>query len=172
MPDGSDAASQAATLAHSCQLAGKIRVPPDFGPVGGALLRVPSPEECRGVFDNAYVVDPLGELLGRSGGALDEALKRAMFVDALDVSQPTADGTIPGVTIPIHSYIFPQQKTRVFLARACAWGGPDARGQAAPPALAPYRFADLQVTRGEVTSIDDPTQPEQGNYQPWQRIYQ
>jgi hypothetical protein len=122
-------------IAKPGSLVGKVQVPPGFGPVGAVLVRVDFP------------------------GAKDEG--SAAYLESITFSE----GTLPiPRTVPVHSYLFAEQGTRVFFSSDAFIT------QKTPAALLPYRQGDLEVTQGLRVSLDDNSVPKIP-YQPWHRVY-
>jgi Lipoxygenase len=139
-PDGTSATDGGSLITNPCQLKGNLRIPADFGKVGALLVRLVWPN-------------------GGSGATPDKSI----YLESL-LLQDTS--TKEESVIPIHSYLFDEQFTRVFFS---------AQGyitQNTPAALAPYRAADLEVTQGLRSAIsEDGSAPPVEPYTSKDRIY-
>lgn len=129
-------------ISKPCELTGSLQIPSGFGTVGALLVRLVWPQ-------------------GRRGATSDNSI----YLESLLLQDTTAEEK-EKVIIPIHSYLFDEQGTRVFFS---------ARGyitQNTPAALVPYRAADLEVTQGLRTSIsEDGSTPPVTPYTPKDRVY-
>lgn len=138
-----DAAQGGSLISKACQLQGTLDIPTDFGPVGALLVRLTWP--TRNKTDDA-----------------------SAYVESLVLQNPAGNGNEASSTvIPIHSYIFEQQGTRVFFSAQSY------TTQTTPQALLPYRAADLEVTQGLRTSLgQDGAEAPRPPFQAWHRVYQ
>lgn len=134
----------------------------DIDPTAASSLLISKPYRLQGNISIPPDFGPIGAVLLRvtwPGG--NKHPDDAVYIESLDF-----EGLSQGF-IPIHSYIYDQQGTRVFFSS-------EARlPKDCPPAIMPYRTSDLEVTQGKRTSIaQDGTDTPQAPFQPWHRVYQ
>jgi hypothetical protein len=133
------------SITNACKLQGALQVPKhDFGPIGAVLARV-------------------------SWNGSNKPKDLSLYIECLALhenDQSNGDSHPQELIIPIHSYVFEQQGTRLFTAETCI-------SQNTPEGLKPYRSADLEVTKGLRTSIalNGKSVPEPP-FQIWDRVYQ
>ena len=137
-----DAAAGGSLISKSCQLQGSVDIPSEFGPIGALLVRLTW--ESRKKTPDASV-----------------------YLESLILKDQSSSNGASSYVIPVHSYIFDQQGTRVFFSAQSYIT------QATPKALLPYRAADLEVTQGLRTSLgQDGAEPPVPPFQSWHRVYQ
>jgi len=141
-PDSKFATEGGSFISNPSQLSGSLQIPADFGTIGALLIRL--------------VWSPRGR-----GATPDNSI----YLESLFLHDTTTK-LKENVVIPIHSYLFDEQGTRVFFS---------VQGyitQNTPAALVPYRGADLEVTQGLRTSIsEDGSDPPATPYTPKDRVY-
>jgi hypothetical protein len=134
--DGKSATAGGSLIFKPCQLAGSLQIPEDFGTIGALLVRLVWPNTRRGTATS----------------------DNSVYLESLLLDENTV--------IPIHSYIFDTQGTRVFFSSQ------GYISQNTPRALAEYRAADLEVTQGLRTSIsEDGAAPPVPPYTSKDRVY-
>jgi hypothetical protein len=151
-------------ISNAYKLQGQIAVPPGFEDVGAVLVRVTWENSVDHTFQH-FVDQLLGQHNGMDAAYIDSIVLKAP--DHPDHHNDTNKLKGSSTIIPIHSFVYEPQGTRVFFRAEAKLPGET------PPALMLYRNTDLEVTQGIRSSIGaDGSAPPQPPFHEWHRVYQ